>query len=125
MLIYLSVINLIEFDYIASKNNNKINHILNGNIGNNKSLSILHWNKGSTHFHNKFNDLSYIIDRYKPDIMTLCEANFHIDRDNSDLKFLDKYNVLTTDQKQNLKISRQVILIDKRLKFTTRHDLEN
>ena len=36
LLIYLSVINLIEFDYIASKNNNKINHILNGNIGNSK-----------------------------------------------------------------------------------------
>ena len=98
LLIYLSLINLWTFDEIISKKMNKINHLTFGNIGNKKSLNIIHWNKSPSHFHNKINNILYIIDRYKPDIFSLSEANFIIDREKSHIKLSVKFNIETTDQ---------------------------
>merc|ERR1711867_422374 len=53
------------------KRNNKMQHIINGNY----HLNILHWNKGNTLFTNKITHIDQIMDKYKPHIISLCEAN--------------------------------------------------
>ena len=57
--------------HTTHKENNKAQHILNGN----HQLNILHWNKGKSLFHNKLNDIDMVLDKFKPHIISLCEAN--------------------------------------------------
>ena len=38
---------------------------------------------------------------------------------------LEDYNIEFTDQKMNYKVSRQILLIDKRLMYERRYDLES
>ena len=53
------------------KQNNKLQHIKNGNY----HLNVLHWNKGNTLFKNKITQIDQIMDKYKPHIISLCEAS--------------------------------------------------
>ena len=46
------------------KQNNKLQHIKNGNY----HLNILHWNKGNTLFKNKTTQIDQIMQKYKPHI---------------------------------------------------------
>ena len=55
---------------------------------------------------------------------SLSKANYIISRNNHDLK-VEVYNYEWTDQKCNYDISRQVILIDYRLNYICRNDLES
>ena len=57
--------------YPTHKNNNKLQHILNSN----SYLSLVHWNKGKSLFHNKTNGIDHILSQHKPHIFSLCEAN--------------------------------------------------
>ena len=57
--------------YNTRKRNNKMQHIKNGNY----HLNILHWNKGNTLFTNKITHIDQIMDKYRPHIISLCEAN--------------------------------------------------
>ena len=119
------VITVQMVEEVQCKGNNKHNHMVYGNKGGGgKNLNILHWNKGPSFLQNKVNDLDYILETYRPDILTLCEANLLLDRDNGDIGFLNSYNYETTDQRVNYNISRQLILINKQLNYKRRADLE-
>ena len=85
----------------------------------------MHFNKGPSYFHNKINDIHNIIDQYKPNVFSISEANYIIDRDNTECGLFDSYNIETTDQLCNFNISRQLLLIDARLQYTRRYDLES
>ena len=67
-----------NFDLISSKNHNETLHRLNGNVTGKGSISIFHLNKGNSNFLTKIDDLLFIIDKYKPDIFSIQEANFDI-----------------------------------------------
>ena len=64
-------------DRYSQRNRNKFAHSTYRNSKFN-SINILHWNKGCSHFHNKINDILTIIDRYRPNIMSLSEANYSL-----------------------------------------------
>ena len=71
-----------EKGYVFSKKIgiNKIAYMENGNIKLH-NLKILHWNKGNSLFNNKNDDIYFILDKYKPHIMSISEANYNnIDR---------------------------------------------
>ena len=87
------------------------------------SIRVLQWNKGPSLFKNKTDHLKIIIDKYKPNLISLSEANYDIAANDSNHQFLH-YNVEFTDQKVGLNLSRQVVLIDKRLNYTRVENLE-
>ena len=97
--------------------------MVNGNLKS-SSLKLLHWNMGPSFLQNKIDHVKYILDTHKPHIFSLSEANYIISRNNHDLK-VEGYNYEWTDQKCNYDISRQVVLIDNRLNYICRNDLES
>ena len=54
---------------------NKHMRIVNGNTNKNKNLDILHINKGSSILDNCLHNIDHLINKYKPDILHLAEAN--------------------------------------------------
>ena len=54
---------------------NKIMKSINSNIKS-PSLRFIHWNKGNSLFYNIINDFQLVIDKYKPHIISLSEANY-------------------------------------------------
>ena len=73
--IFLCVPN--SYSKVCKLNNNRISHIKNGNISKNGSFSMLSWNKGNSLFEKKRDDISITLDRHKPDIFAIHEANFN------------------------------------------------
>ena len=74
---------------------NKKQKIINGNIT--YKLKLATWNKGSTLHHNNMVVLDKILEKYKPDILNLCEANININLH----KFqnnIDDYTIEVTKQ---------------------------
>ena len=66
------------FSKVCKVTNNRINHTLNGNISKKGTLTLFTWNKGNSTFKNKRDGILVTIERYKPDIFTIHEANFDI-----------------------------------------------
>ena len=81
MIILLNLIGV----YIQS-NNNKLSHMTNGNKS--EAIKVLHWNKGPSLFKNKIDHLGLIIDKYKPNIISLSEANYNIAENDQNHQFL-------------------------------------
>ena len=64
-----------RYSCICAKNVNKLQHCSNGNIKG-TNLSIFHWNKGNSLFVNKIDDIHFILDKYRPKVLSISEANF-------------------------------------------------
>ena len=121
--ILLIAINTCIYDLYHKSLNNKLNHSKYGNIGNKNNIKLLHLNKGPSLFHNKLDHIRIILDEHKPHIASFSEANYKIDNEFHTLG-LEGYNIEYTDQKMNYNIARQILLIDTRLKYSRRLDLE-
>ena len=89
----------------------------NGNIKIH-SLKILHWNKGNSLFKNKINNIYFILDKYKPHIMSISEANY----DNIDRTDIPDYRIETNDIGVGHDISRQILLIHNTIDYTRTYD---
>ena len=74
--------------------NNKNIHSLNGNISKKGTISLFTWNKGNSTFGNKRDDIFITIDRFKPDIFAIHEANFDISRDKNFENYNIEYNTI-------------------------------
>lgn len=108
--------------HFSLKNQNECNknaHTLNGNIKSN-SIKFAHINKGNSNFVNKIDDIHHMIDKHKPLIMSISEANY----DNLNKITINDYNIETNDFKVNYHTSRQILLIHKMIDYTRRLDLE-
>ena len=82
---------------------------------------LFSWNKGNSTFGNKRNDILVTIDRYKPDIFAIHEANFDIKRDRG----FDNYNIENNTILKGYNISRTILLIKKGISYKRRKDFEN
>ncbi len=100
---------------------NKNNHILNGNISNKGNFSLFTWNKGNSTFKNKRDDILVTIERYKPDIFAIQEANFDIINDRG----FENYTIESSSLCRGYNISRTILLIKKGVAYKRRKDLEN
>ena len=67
----------------------------------------MHWNKGNYLFKNKLDDLYFVLDKYKPHIVSLSEANY----DNNDRILILDYRIEANDIGVRHNISRQLLLI--------------
>ena len=93
---------------------NNAQHIKNGN----HYLSLVHWNKGKTLFHNKTTDIDQILALHKPHIFSLCEANIErIINDTNNDTYLD-YNIEHTKMAAKTNNSRNTILIKNDIIYT-------
>ena len=104
--------------------NNKNCHSLYGNKRNIYNTKLLHVNKGSSYFHNCVNQMSDIFQNHNPDIACISEANVQIDN-MSFMNVFSKYNIEVSLMSNKTQLSRNIILIDKKIKYKRRYDLEN
>ena len=102
-----------NFSHIQQINNNKISHSTNGHIKHN-NIKIAHFNKGNSKFDNKIDDIHYIIDKHKPLIFSISEANYC----NTNKTIICGYNIETCDFKIGYHTSRQILLIHNSLTYT-------
>ena len=65
-----------HFSLCLSRENNRISHIYNGNIFKKGGIKLVHINKGNSNFENKIDDINLLLDTFKPNILSIQEANF-------------------------------------------------
>ena len=89
-------------------------------------IKLLHWNKGSSHLENKKDEIETLIDKYKPHILGLSEANLHSHHDLNNVQYPD-YTLHTcpTINNPQLKVSRVVVYTHSSLVVKLRPDLMN
>ena len=97
------------FSKICQASSNKINHSTNGNISKKGTLTLFTWNKGNSTFKNKRDDILVTIERYRPDIFAIHEANFDLKNDRG----FENYTVETNTLYRGYEISRTILLIKK------------
>lgn len=104
-----------NFGYLDCKAKiwNKYIKATNGNIKA-PSLRIIHWNKGSSKFSNKLDDINIINDKFRPHIFSILEANYDLVEKIS----LDNYSIETDNMQCGNKLSRTIMLINKQLNYT-------
>ena len=111
-----------SYDNYIQKSNNKVFKSINGNISKNGSYFLMSWNKGNSKFSNKRDDIAITLDRHRPDIFSIHEANFNANRD----KGFQKYNIeakyLNSDYSTD---ARTILLLRQGIIFNRRHDLED
>ena len=100
---------------------NKTNHILNGNISKRGNISLYTWNKGNSSFKNRRDDILVTLERYKPDVFTVHEANFDTLNDRG----FTNYNIEAKTLGRGNSIARTIVLIKNALSFKRPYDLEN
>ena len=118
-IIFIIITQNSTFSATIQSTNNKNSHITNGNIKA-TSIKIAHFNKGNSKFDNKLDDIHYIIDKHKPLIFSISEANYC----NINKTIIDGYSIESCDFKIDYHTSRQILLIHKSLTYTRRKDLE-
>ena len=95
-------------------------------FGNKKvaGIRLLHWNKGSSYLENKMNEIATIIDKYKPHVFGISEANFLHDHHSSNVEIPEyKIHFCPTLQNPSLKASRIIVYTHESLIVKPRHDL--
>ena len=100
---------------------NELQHIKKGNY----YINLLHWNKGNTLFKNKTTQIDQILQKYKPHIISLCEANIEKTINNTQNDTYMDYKVEHTKMSNNTNNSRNAILIKNDLIYTRRDNLED
>ena len=111
--IFFFTIQANNFSHIQQAHNNKLSHSINGNIKHN-NIKIAHFNKGNSKFDNKIDDIHYIIDKHKPLIFSISEANYC----NTNKTIICDYNIEACDFKIGYHTSRQILLIHNSLTYT-------
>ena len=89
-----------------------------------KNKKILLTNKGPAFFENKINDMSFIVDKYRPDIMCISKANINSKHMQFTHNFPD-YNFEINKMSNICNFSRNAIMIKEGIKYKRRYDLEN
>ena len=95
--------------------------IINGNIKNN--IKLLHVNKGNADLINKISELQIIIQKHKPDIMCISEANLK-GSPKSFVNHFKGYNIETNLMHEAIGVSRNLLLVKGELHYKRRKYLE-
>ena len=83
---------------------------INGNIKA-PSLRIIHWNKRSSKFSNKIDDIKLVIDKFRPHIFSIVEANYDL----MERQTIEGYNIETDNIGLGTNLARTILLIDKQI----------
>ena len=83
-----------SFSKILQSKNNKINHMVYGNISGIGTYKFLTWNKGNSNFSNRRDDVIISLHSHNPDIFAIHEANYSIKNDGKIKGYKIEYNNL-------------------------------
>ena len=83
------------------------------------------FNKSNSHFQNYIDKLNQIIDKHKPDILALSEANIYTSDHLKHSNIIDGYKIETNLMSKYTGFSRNAILIKDDINYNRRHDLEH
>ena len=102
---------------------NKLTKMINGNRSS-KGIKIAHWNLGSAELQNKMCEIEAAVEKTKPGIFGISEANLSRNTDLDKVQ-LKGYKLLTAKTLQNPKIemSRVVVYLSENLVGNLREDL--
>ena len=123
-----SKISLFCFKYRVNANydNNKIMHILNGNIAYSKDykkIKIAHFNKGNYNFANRVSEIQIVLKKFNPDILCVSEANVKSNFKCYVNQFPEFYFELNK-MHNTIGLSRNIMMVSKKLCYKRRYDLE-
>ena len=96
------------------KYRNKVMHSIHGNRVKTFGLKLYHFNKGNSHFRNKIDQLQVEIQKYKPDVISLSEANIY-KNDTLYINQFPDFDFVFDQYWDTLGWSRQIIMIKKTL----------
>ena len=112
---------------ITNTDRNKLAHTTNGNRGQRgKGINCVYWNKGPSFLCNKQLDIETIVERHKPHVLGLGEANFRHDHDLEDVQ-LPGYTLHldSSVNNPNLGMARVAVYTHNALRVKRRPDLED
>ena len=115
------------YSMITSKDKNKDAHIYFGNRGQRgRGITLVYWNKGPSFLCNKRLDIESIVERHKPHVLGLGEANIRQDHNLQDLQLQD-YTLHIDSSMTNpaLGLARVAVYTHKAQRVKRRHDLED
>ena len=122
ILVYLS------FQLILSANCNKYNYAKYGNRDHNqhknRGLNLVQWNKGNSLITNRLHDIHELINTYKPDILSLSEANLNNNVGDIQLN-IPGYKIERPLCSQKTNNARCILIIKDSINYKCRLDLEN
>ena len=104
------------YSKVCQVSNNRNNHTINGNISKKGTLTLFTWNKGNSTFKNKRDEILVTIERYKPDIFAIHEANFDLNNDRG----FENYTIEANTLCRGHQISRTILLIKKWVAYKRR-----
>ena len=105
--------------YPTHKIHNKTQHSLNGN----SYLSLVHWNKGRSLFHNKTNNIDHILSLHKPHIFSICKANAEMTMNDTPFSTYLDYKIEHTKMPATTNRSHNILLIKDDIIYNRRHGL--
>ena len=114
----------IHLSLILKLGHNKAMHLTTGNRYKGHSIALCHWNKGSSLFINKINELNILINENKPDIFSVSEANYQLINPQIPNE-LSNFYIEANKMSPKSTFSRQILLINKSLQYKRRTDLES
>ena len=81
-----------SYESSKQQSRNKLIKTINGNISKNGSFYMMSWNKGNSKFSNKRDDIAITLDRHRPGIFAIHEANLDSIRDQGFQNIILKQN---------------------------------
>ena len=117
-------LNSFIFIYNVRKNNDKSFKSTNGNIKNVNKINLMQYNKGNSSYSTKDHLLNHIISNHNMDIVCVSEANL-TESYITDNNLISGFSCKTKPMSDTVDLSRNIILINDRISYTRRLDLEN
>ena len=113
-----------SYTKIIKKSNNFTSRYTNGNTIQLNKLKIMQCNKGNSNFETNIHNIQSLIQKHCPDILCISEANIKTNF-TFNLNHFPGYKLILNLQYYKIGISRNCILINDRIDFLRRNDLEN
>ena len=116
------------FSWLSKVEINKLAHITNGNRGQRgRGIICTYWNKGPSLLINKHQEIMSVIDKHKPHILGLGEANFRLGHDIADANVQGYHLHLHSalDRRDLGNTSRVAVYTHELLRVKRRRDLES
>ena len=113
--------------WLTRRDRNRLAHLTYGNRNHRgKGVTCMYWNKGPSALHNKMLEIETIIDKHKPHILGLGEANFRGDHDIDSVQVPGyTLHIPSIVQRPGQAMARIVVYTHHLLRVKRRWDLEN
>ena len=100
--------------HMSNKARNSLIKQMNGNRKN--SIKVQHWNLGSRHWQKKIEDIQLLVDKHKPQVLFISEANLYSTVPEYKT-VIECYDLYKTKSFESMGCSRLVMLVENFFEF--------